>query len=301
MNKSNRFKTKSQTYKPTYRGYSDKKPTKIVIDSSKKEEKRKEEEKQVQNTIKEIKKEELSLHKEKINKDKIIHENNLRVIEMLQADLDNTEKDNELLLQEMESLKEQKKELQEKYEKIRDDLENEKTELEELKDINDEKNREYIQLMHLRHQNIMNNPNSNSNDSNRNNNINDRNNNNERPNGFTLGDLMDGLLLYSRMRGESNGGDDQGPNLPFIIFHGNDSNDDGPPMSYSQIESLPSSNYPRNNNNNEKCTICGFEFFYNDLVTKLIKCNHTFHKTCLANRLSARQGSKCPICKISII
>jgi hypothetical protein len=300
MNKSNRFKTKSQTYKPTYRGYSDKKPTKIVIDSSKKEEKRKEEEKQVQNTIKEIKKDELSLQEEKkINKDKIIHENNLRVIEMLQADLDITEKDNELLLKEMELLKEQKKELLEKYEKIRDDLENEKTELEQLKDINDEKNREYLQLMHLRHQNIMNNHNSNSNDSNRNN-SNERHRGNA--DGLTLGDVMDGLLLgYSRMRGENNGGDDQGLNLPFIIFHGNDSNDDGPPMSYSQIESLPSSNYPRNNNNNEKCTICGFEFFFNDLVTKLVKCNHTFHKTCLANRLSARQGSKCPICKISII
>ena len=300
MNKSNRFKTKSQTYKPTYRGYSDKKPTKIVIDSSKKEEKRKEEEKQVQNTIKEIKKEELSLEEEKkINKDKIIHENNLRVIEMLQADLDITEKDNELLLKEMELLKEQKKELLEKYEKIRDDLENEKTELEQLKDINDEKNREYLQLMHLRHQNIMNNHNSSSNDSNRNN-SNERHRGNA--DGLTLGDVMDGLLLgYSRMRGENNGGDDQGLNLPFIIFHGNDSNDDGPPMSYSQIESLPSSNYPRNNNNNEKCTICGFEFFFNDLVTKLVKCNHTFHKTCLANRLSARQGSKCPICKISII
>jgi hypothetical protein len=300
MNKSNRFKTKSQTYKPTYRGYSDKKPTKIVIDSSKKEEKRKEEEKQVQNTIKEIKKDELSLQEEKkINKDKIIHENNLRVIEMLQADLDITEKDNELLLKEMELLKEQKKELLEKYEKIRDDLENEKTELEQLKDINDEKNREYLQLMHLRHQNIMNNHNSNSNDSNRNN-SNERHRGNA--DGLTLGDVMDGLLLgYSRMRGENNGDDDQGLNLPFIIFHGNDSNDDGPPMSYSQIESLPSSNYPRNNNNNEKCTICGFEFFFNDLVTKLVKCNHTFHKTCLANRLSARQGSKCPICKISII
>ena len=300
MNKSNRFKTKSQTYKPTYRGYSDKKPTKIVIDSSKKEEKRKEEEKQVQNTIKEIKKDELSLEEEKkINKEKIIHENNLRVIEMLQADLDITEKDNELLLKEMELLKEQKKELLEKYEKIRDDLENEKTELEQLKDINDEKNREYLQLMHLRHQNIMNNHNSNSNDSNRNN-SNERHRGNA--DGLTLGDVMDGLLLgYSRMRGENNGGDDQGLNLPFIIFHGNDSNDDGPPMSYSQIESLPSSNYPRNNNNNEKCTICGFEFFFNDLVTKLVKCNHTFHKTCLANRLSARQGSKCPICKISII
>ena len=218
---------------------------------------------------------------------------------MLQADLDITEKDNELLLKEMELLKEQKKELLEKYEKIRDDLENEKTELEQLKDINDEKNREYLQLMHLRHQNIMNNHNSNSNDSNRNN-SNERHRGNA--DGLTLGDVMDGLLLgYSRMRGENNGGDDQGLNLPFIIFHGNDSNDDGPPMSYSQIESLPSSNYPRNNNNNEKCTICGFEFFFNDLVTKLVKCNHTFHKTCLANRLSARQGSKCPICKISII
>ena len=301
MNKSNRTKYKSQTHKSSYRGYTDKKPTKIIIDSSKKVDQKNEEEKKVQNNINEDKKEELSLNQEKINRDKIIHENNLRVIEMLQADLDKDQKESELLLREIESLKEQKKQLEETFEKIRDDIENEKTELEELRDINDSKNREYIQLMHLRHQNIMNNPNINSSGNNRNNNTNSNNNNNESSgeasSGLTLGDVMDGLLFsLSRMRGENGEGDS-----PFIFIHGNDTSDDGPPMSYSQINNLPVMNYPRNNNNNEKCTLCGFEFFYNDLVTKLVKCNHTFHKTCLANRLSAIQGSKCPICKISII
>ena len=147
----------------------------------------------------------------------------------------------------------------------------------------------------------MDNPNNQSDDSNRSNNNSTQN---ERPhplNRFTLGDIMDGLLSISRIRRDNEDG--EMVDSPFFVIHSreNNNNEDGPPMSYSQLQALPSSNYPRNNYNNEKCTICEFVFCYNDVVTKLTKCSHTFHKNCLVNRLSARQSSKCPICRISII
>lgn len=301
---------KPTVIRSSYRDSSKKKPTKLIIDSSKKVTNFKEDEKQVQNNITESQKEEQKINEEKQKEDKIIHEYNLKVIEELQNNLEKVEKENDLIFQEILKLKEQKNDLLKTYDKLRDDIENEKDELEELKDINDSKNREYLQLMHLRHQNIMNNPNIESDDSNGNNNININNNNNdnEGPGGplnrFTLGDIMDGLLSISRIRGENREGGMTGErigNSPFMIFRSNENNEDGPPMSYSQLQALPSSNYPRYNNNNEKCVICGFDFCYNDVVTKLVKCNHIFHKPCLVNRLSARQSSKCPTCKVSII
>lgn len=285
MNRSNK---KSSTNKTIYRNYSNKKPTKIFIDSSKNVT-IKQDEKQTQNTQNnklEKQKEELSLEDEKQKRDKIIHENNLKVIDILQKEFDKYEKENELILEEMKRLKEQEKELLEKYETIRDEIETGKDELEEMKEINSEKNREYLELSNLRQR-------YNHESSNRDNN-NIRNNNR-----LTLGDFMDGLLNISRVRNES--GMDNGPHLPLLFFSSRGNNDEGPPMTYQQIESLPSSNYPRNNNNNEKCTICQFDFCYNDVVTKLIKCNHIFHKNCLINRLNARQSSKCPTCKVSII
>ena len=133
---------------------------------------------------------------------------------------------------------------------------------------------------------------------NRNNNINNNQNDHHPLNRFTLGDVMDGLLRISGMQGEMGG---RIQNSPFLIFHSRENNEDGPPMSYAQMQALPSSSYPRNNYNNEKCTICEFVFCYNDIVTKLTKCSHIFHKNCLVNRLSARQSSKCPTCKVSII
>ena len=298
----NRSVKKSTTFKTRARDYSKKKPTKIFIDSSKNVNNIKEKlnEKQVQNTNVEDKKEEpLSLEDQKQKRDKIIHENNLKVMEILQKDLDKYEKESELLLEEMERMKKQEKDLKEEYEKIREDIEETKDELEELRDINDEKNREYIQLSHLRHRQIMDNPNNQSSDTDRSTNNNTNNQNEQSPlNRFTLGEVMDGLLRISGLRGEMGG---RISNSPFIVFHSRENNDDGPPMSNSQIEALPSSSYPRKNNDNEKCTICEFVFCYNDIVTKLSKCSHTFHKNCLVNRLSARQSSKCPTCKVSII
>ena len=307
MNRNNK---KSSTYHSKYRNYSNKKPTKILIDSSKKVSSIKDEEKQDMTENKnESKKEEPSLEEQKQKRDKIIHENNLKVIDVLQKELDKIEKENELIYEEMNRLKEQEKELSQNYEKIRDDIEGEKDEVEDLKEINEEKNREYLQLLHLRHRQIMDNPitHSTERDNNNNNNENRNNiNNNQRVgnqnNRFTLGDFMDGLLNILSIRRENENIEGGGGmrDSPFLVSHNRD-NEDGPPMSYQQLQDLPSSSYPRNNNNNEKCTICGFDFCYKDLVTKLEKCNHTFHKNCLVNRLSARQASKCPTCRVSII
>ena len=296
MNRSNK---KPSTYKSKYRNYSQNKPTKIYVDASKKDKNIEEDIKPIQNNNLEEKKEEPpSLYDEMQKRDKIIHENNLKVLDILQKELEKYEKENDLILEEMKNLKNKEKELLQRYDKINDDLEGEKDELEDLKEINSEKNREYLELSNLRIRN------SNAQNNDTNNNTRNTNTNNERNyhplNGFTLGEVMDGLLQFSRGRAENQDSHDDVPHLPFIFFPSRQNNDEGPPMSYEQLQALPSSNYPRNNNN-EKCTICQFDFCYNDVVTKLAKCQHIFHRNCLSNRLSARGSSKCPTCRVSII
>ena len=81
----------------------------------------------------------------------------------------------------------------------------------------------------------------------------------------------------------------------------NEDEDFGEPMTFQQIDNLPIINYPNKDNNDEKCTLCEFPFCYNDRVTKLEKCQHTFHKECLGNFLLHNKASKCPICKVSLI
>ena len=51
-------------------------------------------------------------------KDKIIHENNLSVIQMIQDDLDKLEKENELLNNEVEQIKQEEKDLIERFDQI---------------------------------------------------------------------------------------------------------------------------------------------------------------------------------------
>ena len=106
------------------------------------------------------------------------------------------------------------------------------------------------------------------------------------------------LLNLSRIRRAYEEENDESRDL--LNIEEEDNNEDGPPMTNQQLSSLVSSIYPRNNNSDEKCTICGFVFCYNDTVTKL-GCNHLFHKLCLINRLTARRSSKCPTCRTSII
>ena len=266
------------------------KPTKITIDTSKIPEKKEEEKK--------IQPKEIDPEKEKQQKkDKIIHENNLSVIQMIQEDLDKLEKENELLNNEVEQIKQEEKDLIERFDQITKELDEETSNLEELKDINEEKNGEYLRLSHMRHQLIMQQEGSSSN-SNNNGNIQERRER-ERPgeilNHFTLGDVMDGILSITNLNRESNQ-----PPLPFIFIPRAESNEEGPPMSYQQLQALPSYNY-QGRNSNEKCNICDFDLCYNDLITRLSKYNHTFHKNCLVNRLSTRRSSKCPNCKVSII
>ena len=265
-----------------------KKQAKIVIDSSKKISKNKEDEKQEKNTnIKtdlEDNKEKNSPISEENDKDKIIHENNLTEMKTLENELEEIEKENEEVLKEIARLQEEEKDLQKEFEKIRVDIDTEKDELEELEDINDVKSREYAHLMHIRHRQIMAMPDHeffNFNLDNRNN-MNSNEANSDNPNRISFQNIIQGLFRINPYANNAN-------------------EDNGPPMTYAQLQALPSSNYPRNNNNHEKCDICKFEFCYNDLVTKLVKCNHTFHKECLVNRLTTMHSSKCPTCKISII
>ena len=268
------------------------KPTKITIDTSKIPEKKEEEKK--------IQPKEIDPEKEKQQrKDKIIHENNLTVIQMIQEELDKLEKENDLLNNEYEQIKQEEKDLIERFDQINKEIDEETGNLEELKDINEEKNGQYLQLSHMRHQLIMQQEGGNSYNNNSNNNTQERRER-ERPgevlNHFTLGEVMDGILNITNLNGESN----QPPQFPFIFIPRAEVNEEGPPMSYQQLQALPSYNY-QGRNSKDKCNICDFDLCYNDLVTTLSKCNHTFHKNCLVNRLSTRRSSKCPNCKVSII
>ena len=169
----------------------------------------------------------------------------------------------------MNRLKEEEKNLLNTYEDLIGDIENEKDELEEIKEINSRKNREYLSLSHHRHNQQTGNSNPSPRQAN--------SGSSGEPNVLTLGDFIDFIQIMGMRR------------------------EIAPRMTYEQIESLPSESYPRNNNNNEKCYICGFEFCYQDIVTKLEKCHHTFHRNCLINRLSSTNSSQCPSCNISII
>ena len=283
MNQSSR----KTTYRLKYSKDSSKnKPTKIIIDSSKNPPEKKETENnnQIINTIQES---------EEQKKARIIHENNENVIKILQKELEKLEDENKLIDNEIEKIEEDEKELIEQIDLINKETEEEFGRLEGLKDINDEKSREYFRLMHLRHQQIMQNNNSTSN--NNQNNRQRRENPGSVLNAFTLGEVMDGILNITNLHRQN-----EGPNLPFIFIPREESNEEGPPMSYQQLQSLPSYNY-QGRNSKEKCIICTFDICFNDLVTRLKNCDHIFHKNCLINRLSTRRSSKCPNCKRSII
>lgn len=267
---------------------SNKNPTKIFLKSSLKE-----------NQIKENQKE-VSLESKK---NKEIHEKKLKEIQRLEKELNNIEKQNELTSKELYSLKIKYNNLTEKEEKINNEVENENRELEQLKEINITKNREYRHLLELRNRQINNNTSNNNNDTNQNNtsNRNNTNSNNENEN-VREDELLNGLnflLTISRIRRSI---EEEGRNESSIneILNNRHNNDEGPPMTYNQLQALPSTIYSNRNNSSEKCIICGFDFCYNDEITKL-RCEHTFHKNCLVNRLRARNSSKCPTCKTSVI
>ena len=221
------------------------------------------------------------------NINQILHENYLKEIEFLKNDLEELDKENESVTEQLLSEKLSQINLEQKYNKINDKYIKESHALNELKEINEAKNYQFQQLNRIR-QHELNNSEDNNN-SNNNSNENALNNLEEVVTGINF------LLSLSRFRRPM---DDEVDNSVVITNSNND--EEGPPMTQEQLDSLPCSLYPRHNVLNEKCVICEFDFCYNDTVIKL-RCDHKFHKNCLINRLTARNSSKCPTCKASII
>ena len=221
------------------------------------------------------------------NINKILHENYLKEIEFLKNDLEELDKENESVTEQLLSEKLSQINLEQKYNKINDKYIKESHALNELKEINEAKNYQYQQLNRIRQQQL--NDLNEHNENNSNNNDNGLNNLEEVVTGINF------LLNISRFRRPM---DDEVDNSVVITNSNND--EEGPPMTQEQLDSLPCSLYPRHNVLNEKCVICEFDFCYNDTVIKL-RCDHKFHKNCLINRLTARNSSKCPTCKASII
>jgi hypothetical protein len=221
------------------------------------------------------------------NINQILHENYLKEIEFLKNDLEELDKENESVTEQLLSEKLSQINLEQKYNKINDKYIKESHALNELKEINEAKNYQFQQLNRIRQQQL--------NDLNEHN----QNNSNNNDNGLNnLEEVVTGinfLLNISRFRRPM---DDEVDNSVVITNSNND--EEGPPMTQEQLDSLPCSLYPRHNVLNEKCVICEFDFCYNDTVIKL-RCDHKFHKNCLINRLTARNSSKCPSCKASII
>ena len=221
------------------------------------------------------------------NINQILHENYLKEIEFLKNDLEELDKENESVTEQLLSEKLSQINLEQKYNKINDKYIKESHALNELKEINEAKNYQFQQLNRIRQQQL--NDLNEHNENNSNNNDNGLNNLEEVVTGINF------LLNISRFRRPM---DDEVDNSVEITNSNND--EEGPPMTQEQLDSLPCSLYPRHNVLNEKCVICEFDFCYNDTVIKL-RCDHKFHKNCLINRLTARNSSKCPTCKASII
>ena len=238
------------------------------------------------------------------NENKKIHESQLLKIQLLEKELKQIENKNELASNEMKLLTSEQNKLSDKYNNIIKQIDFEKINLEKIKDINRLKNHEYLQKLRIKEeldnkqnnrygQNGENNLNTNSND-----NDNDENRFADALNGFNF---LLSLSRFRRMALEEEEDDDNDDNNDNNDGHeDNGDNDEGPPLTYNQLQNLPSSKYLKKDNSTEKCIICEFEFCYNDEVTTL-KCNHSYHKNCLINRLRARNSSKCPNCRASVI
>lgn len=70
-------------------------------------------------------------------------------------------------------------------------------------------------------------------------------------------------------------------------------------LTEEEIGKLHSTFYKNTNEEEVDCVICGFELCNNDIVIKLPKCEHEFHKECILNYLIRRK--KCPVCKENVI
>lgn len=198
----------------------------------------------------------------RINKNNT-HIENLKKIEMLKKQLKDLEKENKIISKEINLLKITEKSQIKEYNKINRDIDKQNLELKKLKEINNKKKLKYSQLSSTHRELIISNIS-----------IIRRETTNE------MFRQSSRLNLLNSMRRNNNA---------------------GPPMTDEQIQALPISYYPRNNNSDEKCFICGYPFYYNDIIIKLRRCNHIFHKACLINIITESRTSLCPICRLSII
>ena len=287
-----------------YHKNSDKKPAKLFLKSSINKSKKISNHKDDKNKNKNNQSSVLNENK----KNKEIHENNLKEIESLKEQLNQIEKQNELILREMLVHKTQEGELLDNYNKIISDINSESNELIDLREINLVKNREYLQLLQLRHQQIINEiPRNIDRNQQQNNSLRENINNNiaelDRMQGLLSGLTL--LLNILRLRRanleqrESQPNPNNNNNNNENEENDDDSNDEDPSLIFNKLQSLPSIKYPRNNNTNEKCVICGLRFCYNEKIIKL-RCRHKYHKNCLVNRLTTIKSLKCPTCKTSI-
>ena len=249
----------------------------------------------------------VSLSQERTRKNIKEHEDNQKKIKELEKLLEELNKNKNDLSNEIDKLKNEGNKLQNDLNKKEDEEKGLNEELEELKNINDDKNREYLNLHQLNQQRM----------NDRNNNLIRReNNNNINGEHESMSDIFNSFLRLreqiNNQNNQNNEGEVEGGGGQNNINPGessiNESNieigedeDLGPPMNLNQIDGLPGGKYPKKEKYEEKCVLCGFTFCYNDSITILDKCKHTFHKECLGNFLINRSASKCPVCKVSII
>ena len=195
------------------------------------------------------------------------HEENITRIEKLEKELKDLENENNKTIKEINSLKKFEKEQNNNFYKIDKEIKNEQKQLNKLKEINNSKSVEYNKLRN-QHRELL---------------------------------IRQYRTLHSAVINELNR---QALHRFFdrIRTRLRTGNNVSIPITNEQIQALPISYYPnRYNNTNQKCTICEFPYCYNDVIIKLRRCNHIFHKACLTNNLILTRASVCPICKMSLI
>ena len=248
----------------------------------------------------------VSLSKEKMKLNQKVHEDNLKKLKELEKLLDDLEKKNISLSNDIDKIKNEEDTLKDNLKTKEDEEKELNIELDDLKKINEDKNKEYLDLMNqnIQQQNERNNSNNNNLDNHRargNNNLQNNNNNN---NQMSINELLNRLLSMHRNPIREDNQEEINDNNLMQQSINNSILDNsvelgenlGPPMTFVQIDALPSEKYPYCRNDPNSGFIC-----YNDSITRLVQCQHIFHKECLGNFLIRKQGSKCPICKVSLI
>ena len=214
-------------------------------------------------------------------KDKI---NNISQIKDLELKLDDLEKKDIILSNDIDKLQKEEDDLNNNLNSKEEEEKLLQEELNNLKKVNEEKNKEYSDLI--------------NNQTNEENNTSQNNNSN-------IVNLVNHLLNIENGNINEDNNEEQENQVQDEQEEQNEEEEKdesfGPPMTFLQIDSLPIDKYPKKEVYDEHCVICGFDFYYNDSISKLEKCQHIFHKECIGNFLIQNQASKCPICKTSLI